>query len=224
MTTTETALKKTANGTYKLVVKSVHRKGYWGHSEISIFSADRLFKRRLGGYTRNYPAHGLLTWYPFSHGSKDYALYSRDYTSTRLMELPSCRDIGGEEPSSGGFCPVEYYIPQIHDYEKVPHPNKEGSFTYHAVKKPAQLAFVAGCMWGDDSSWKIQCFDISRVESGIITRDERFGYVPMPKDITLAQSVFVQRDEDTGAVLATFAVLQTYDLDTGKIAVVDPFR
>lgn len=223
-TTTEEAIKKTTNSSYKLVAKSVHPKGYWGHSEISIFAANGFFKRRLGGYTRNYPYHGLLTWYPFSRGSRDYALYSRDYTSTRLMELPSCKDIGGEEPSSGGFCPVEYYIPEIHGYERVPDPNKEGSFTGRAVKEPAQVAFVAGCIWADDSSWKVQCFDISQVESGIITRDERFGYVPMPKEVTLAQSVFVQRDEESGAVLASFAVQQTYNLNTGKAMDVDPFR
>jgi hypothetical protein len=224
VTTTETAIKKTTNGSYKVVAKSVHPKGHWGHSEISIYGADGFLPRELGGYTRNYPAHGLGTCYPFSRGSKDYALYSRDYTSTRLMELPSCKDIGGEEPSSGGFCPVEYYIPEIHDFQKVPDPNKEGSFFYHAVKEPAQIAFVAGCIWGDDSSWKIQCFDISQVESGIITRDERFGYVPMPRGITLAQSVYVQRDEESGAVLASLAVMQTYNLDTGEIAAVDPFR
>jgi hypothetical protein len=225
VTTTETAIKKTANGSYKVVIKSVHPKGYWGHSEISIFAVDNGgSEHELGGYTRNYPAHGLGTWYPFSRGSKDYALYSRDYTSTRLMELPSCKDISGEEPGSGGFCPVEYYIPEIDDFKKAPDPNKEGSFVYHAVKEPAQIALVAGCIWGDDSSWKIQCFDISQVESGILTRDERFGYVPMPRGITLAQSVYVQRDEESGAVLATFAVMQTYNLDTGEIAAVDPFR
>lgn len=222
--TTEEAIKKTANSSYKVVVESVHPKGKWGHSEISIFAADDLFERKLGGYTRNYPAHGMGTWYPFSRGNKDYALYSRDYTCTRIMELPSCKDIGGEEPSAGGFCPVDYYLPEIRYFEKQPDPGKEGPFFYHIKKEPAQVAFVAGCIWGDDSSWKIQCFDISQIESGIITRDERFGYIALPSGVTLAQTVSLERDEESGKVIATVAVMQTYDLATGATAIVDPFR
>jgi hypothetical protein len=207
-----------------VVVKSIHPRGHWGTSEVSIFPAEGLLKRKLGGYTRNYPAHGIDTWYPFSRKNKDYALYSPHYTCTRVMELPSCKDIGGEEPSGGGFCPVEYYLPEIRYFEKQPDLNKEGSIFYQEKIEPSQVALVAGCIWGDDSSWKIQCFDISQIESGIITRDERFGYVPMPKGITLAQTASLERDEDTGAVIVTLAVMQTYDLATGKTAVVDPFR
>jgi hypothetical protein len=92
------------------------------------------------------------------------------------------------------------------------------------MKEPSQVAFIAGCIWGDDSSWKIQCFDISQIESGIITRDQRFGYIAMPKGVTLAQTTSLERDEESGAVIATFAVMQTYNLSTGEIAVVDPFR
>lgn len=38
----------------------------------------------------------------------------------------------------------------------------------------------------------------------------------LPKDITLAESISLQRDEDSGAVIVTLAVLQTYDLATGE--------
>lgn len=224
MLTTEQAIKKTANSSYKVVVKSIRSPHHWGTSEIAIFAGNGLFKRKLGGYTRNYPAHGMSTWYPFSRGGRDYALYSRDYTCTRVMELPSCRDIGGEEPSAGGFCPVDYYRPEITYFEKEPDPRKEGSFCYRIMKEPSQVAFIAGCIWGDDSSWKIQCFDISQIESGIITRDQRFGYIAMPKGVTLAQTTSLERDEESGAVIATFAVMQTYNLSTGEIAVVDPLR
>jgi hypothetical protein len=222
--TTEQAIKKTANSSYKVVVKSIRSPHHWGTSEIAIFAGNGLFKRKLGGYTRNYPAHGMSTWYPFSRGGRDYALYSRDYTCTRVMELPSCRDIGGEEPSAGGFCPVDYYRPEITYFEEEPDPRKEGSFCYRIMKEPSQVAFIAGCIWGDDSSWKIQCFDISQIESGIITRDQRFGYIAMPKGVTLAQTTSLERDEESGAVIATFAVMQTYNLSTGEIAVVDPLR
>ena len=139
------------------------------------------------------------------------------------MELPGCKDIGGEEPSGGGFCPVEYLVPEIVSFQEEPEPEKPGSFYYREVREPSNVAFVAGCIWGDDSSWKIQCFDLSRVAEGIIERDERFGYVAMPKGITLADSVSVRRYPETGAVIVTLAVLQTYDLATGEYQWVDPF-
>jgi hypothetical protein len=220
----EEAVKKTLNHSYRIVAKSIHARGTWGSTEISIYTADGFFKRRLGGYTRNYPAHGMGTWYPFSRGTKDYALYSPDYTCTRVMELPGCKDIGGEAPSPGGFCPVEFYLPEIRYFEKRPDPKKQGSFFYHAMTQPSNIVFVAGCFWGDDSSWKVQCLDISQVESGVITRDERFGYVPMPEEVTLAQSASLELDEESGAVIATLAVMQKYDLNTGEITSVDPYR
>ena len=40
-----------------------------------------------------------------------------------------------------------------------------------------EFGFVWGCVWGDDSSWKVQHLDLSRVGEGELTRDERFGYV-----------------------------------------------
>ena len=52
------------------------------------------------------------TFYPFQLGGRWLALYSRHYTATRLMALPSCADLGGEEPADAGFCPVDFYVPE----------------------------------------------------------------------------------------------------------------
>ncbi len=221
----EEAIKKTLNRSYRVVVDPIEpRGGSWGCSEVSIYATDGVFKRRLAGYTRNYPAHGLGTWYPFSRGDKDYALFSADYTCTRVMDLATFKDIGGEPPNPSGFCPVEYYIPEIEYFEKEPDPKKPESFVYRVARAPSDVAFVAGCFWGDDSSWKIQCFDLSQVESGIITRDERFGYVAMANGVSLEKSCSCERDEETGAVIATLAIMQRFDLATGKCVTVDPFR
>ncbi|HEY6307286.1 MAG TPA: hypothetical protein VI488_12600 [Candidatus Angelobacter sp.] len=223
-TKTEQAIKTTLNRSYKVIVKSIHPRGRWGRSEISIYATGGVFKRKLGGYTRNYPAHGLSTWYPFSRGEKDYALYSPEYTYTRVMELSSFKDIGGEDPDPDGFCPVEYLVPEIRHFEKEPDPEGKAPYVYSLKKTPSDVAFVAGCFWGDDSSWKIQCFDISRIESGIIKRDERFGHVAIPKGVTLKDSVSLERDEDTGAAVVTLPVMQTFDLKSGEHVTVDPFR
>ena len=41
--------------------------------------------------------------------------------------------------------------------------------------------------------------------------------------VTLADTVSVRRYPETGAVIVTLAVLQTYDLATGEYEWVDPF-
>lgn len=222
--TTE-ALKQTSNHKYRVIAKTVpSRPGSWNVTELSIYLDEAGFNKKLGGYVRNYNSFGVETWLPFSRGNKDYALYSRDYTSTRLMELPSCTDIGGEDPHSGGFCPVEYYIPDIQYFEKVPDPQKRSEFVYELRKSPSDVAFVAGCIWGDDSSWKIQCIDLLGVESGVIRRDARFGYAALPKGVSLRNAVTLQRAQDTGRVIATLAVMQHFDFETGEIVTVDPFE
>jgi hypothetical protein len=192
-----------------------------GYSEVSIYATGGVFKRKLGSYTRNYPAHGLGTWYPFSRGGKDYALYSRDYTSTRVMELPWCKDIGGEEPAVlierdyyvpeavwGVYCPVEYFVPKvvIRDKDLFPKwPNLPRT-------TPSDLAFVAGFSWGEPSEWEIQCLDLSQVESGIITRDQRFSYIAMPEGASLRDSVSLKYYEKTDTLTVTLPVMQTFDL------------
>jgi hypothetical protein len=216
-------IKKTVNHSYRLAVDAIpSHKGAWSTTKISIYSADELSERKLGEYMRNYPGFGIETWFPFSRGPKDYALYSPDYTCTRIMELPSCRDIGGEDPHAHGFCPVELYVPEIKGYKKLS--DESGSYHFKEYKEPSNMAFVAGCFWGDDSSWKIQCFDISQVESGILHRDERFGYLALPEGLTLAQSISIRRDEEMGLLYAEMAVMQNYDLNTGKPVDIDPYR
>ncbi len=125
----------------------------------------------VGSYERNY---GLMnTFHPFvGQGGKLYALYSRHYTATRVMSLPDCRDLGGEEPASGGFCPVEFFVP--YDPER----GLDGS-----------VGFVAGCVWGDDSSWKVQFLDLSRVAEGVIARDDRFGYLELEDGVSLEDAI-----------------------------------
>jgi len=74
--------------------------------KVGVFCDDT----QIGEYVRNY-YYSPGTFFPFSKDGKWYALYSRDYTATRVMSLPDCKDLGGEEPSSAGFCPAEYYVP-----------------------------------------------------------------------------------------------------------------
>ena len=149
--------------------------GVMSSSIVSVFERTPAEVRKIGEYPRNHV--GIYdTFHPFRLNGNWYALYSRDYTATRVMELPTCRDIAGEEPESDGFCPVDFYVPYT---------DERVIASGHA----GQFGFVAGCTWGDDSSWKIQYLDLSGIESGIFSRQERFGYLSMPAGRRLAECI-----------------------------------
>jgi hypothetical protein len=142
------------------------------------------------------------TFCAFSKAGTDYALYSPHYTGTRLMELPSCRDLGGEDPSPDGFCPVEYFVPIDPDSGDA-----------------LDVGFVAGCVWGDDTSWKIQALDLSGAPDGKVARDARFGYVELPDKVGLPDAISVNpchpAAECAGFYVELKAVLR-FELGTGK--------
>lgn len=208
--------------TAETIGKIENRPGTWNSIRVGVFRSQDENKEQVGEYTRNYP-NLLRTFYHFRRNDKDYALYSPHYTASRLLELPSCQDIGGEEPNPSGFCPVEYYVPSyiereyvsldgsLHRY-RVNEPSPEDLISRTTkytlldektgervvVEKPANpvspllyypFGFVAGCIWGDDNSWKIQYLDLEEIESGILKRDDRFGYIALPNGVTLKQAI-----------------------------------
>lgn len=153
-------------------------KGYWNYLLIEIFTSED--NKKIGEYTRNYSSM-FNTFVPFTKDGKDYALYSPDYTSTRIMSLPDCRDLGGEERNTYGFCPVDYYIP----FEKIDELEMQDEI-------PKNFGFVAGCIWGDDSSWKIRYIDLSDIKNGNIKIDDRFGYIQLPYNLELKNAIDIE--------------------------------
>jgi len=196
---------------------------------VGVFRKEGDREEQIGEYRRDY--HTLFrTFYPFSRNGRDFALYSPHYTCTRVMELPSCKDIGGEEKDAWGFCPVDYFVPSYMEYE---FRTKDGRwirvrehdsdcFTIdnqpdHRLVTPVtyyDFGFVAGCVWGDDSSWKIQYLDLSRADSGSIRRDARFGYIRLPTHLHLDRAIRMDGFQDAGAIC--IATEQEFDLKTGK--------
>lgn len=173
--------------------------GCWDKLRIGVFRGDE----QIGEYGRNYSCF-YDTFYPFTIAGKDYALYSPHYTATRVMELPSCRDIGGEDPNTFGFCPTGYYVPEVRLevslYEKrigepkppeyfvnVEYDNEDGydqpdteGRILHADRSHLPFGFVQGCVWGDDSGWKVEHLDMSKIAEGKIQRTELIGYREIP--------------------------------------------
>lgn len=205
------------------VLGKVHyQPGSWHGLRVGVFRREDGADVQVGEYERNYPSL-LRTFAPFRVADRELALYSPDYTCTRLLELPSCRDIGGEEPDGGGFCPVDFFVPYFIDLEyrvddqpprrfrrqmpaaedlgartitrtlpataqrqeRLEHQRYTplGKLTYHP------FGFMAGCIWGDDSSWKLQYLDLSKAADGILRREERFGYVELPDGLPLEKAV-----------------------------------
>lgn len=185
----------------------------FGRYKVNIF----MNGDQIGSYIRNY-SNVLNTFYPFMCKGKWYALYSEDYTCTSLMSLPECKKIGGEDPDSFGFCPVELWVPAFLKVTRnIVIKNREdicndtyyfdnSSFVRKELKEGRSLntrrmtttlgewdytpfGFVAGCIWGDDSSWKIQYLDLSRADEGIIIRDDRLDYCELPDKMDLQDAI-----------------------------------
>jgi hypothetical protein len=157
----------------------------------------------IGKYPRNYPSAASSTFCPFRQGDREYALYSTDYTATRVMELPACKDVAGEEPDSVGFCPVEYYVPGMSDDDW----NDGGELN-------GRLGFVAGCVWGDDTSWKIQVLDLSHIAEGKFYRDDRIGYVELPNmPLKDAIRLIFANEEGNGFVRMQVATQKCFDIN-----------
>lgn len=236
----------------------------WKYCKVGVFLVDGDLEEQVGEYQRNY---GTLfdSFFHFQMNGKDLALYSSDYTATRIMELPSCKDLGGEEPADMGFCPVDYFVPTYIDEEVVNETNNEAfpprTVSVRRVNNPSKerlfpssrkrsyvngvtgeecedtiatrpitpliyypFGFVSGCIWADESSWKVQYLDLSRAEEGILVREERFGYIELPEGVRLKDAIDMSvYGYDLGESIVTnirINSVQTFDLENGKV--IDP--
>ena len=243
----------------KVIETIQHGPNKWETLKVGVFRSEGESEEQVGEYNRNYSTL-FNTFFHCTYGGKDYALYSPDYTVTRIMELPSCRDIGGEEPHSAGFCPVDFFVPRFIDREYTnaegekhryrvnePGPEHLGSRTQKfygldgktgkqiSVEKPDNpigplvyypFGFVAGCIWGEDSSMKIRFLDLSEIENGVIKSDARFGYIEMPEGMPLNQAIQMgdYRYDFTDKIsYITIALQKRFDLASGKMINEDPF-
>lgn len=221
---------ETRHKRFTIAVAAVeNRPGTWNSTLVTVWDADT--PGPVATYQRNY-FNTYGTFEPFQQAGHHYALISRRYTKTAVLDLQSGEVIAeeddqpfvpGYEPGTEkgkehgmryeGFCPVGFYVPDwwdIHDGSIQP-----GTSHWDAddEQPSGQYGFVWGCQWGDDSSWKIQYLDLSRITEGIITRDERFGYVELA-DMPGDPGEFIRIHGVESGV--TFSVLQRHNLITGK--------
>ncbi|MBK9923975.1 MAG: hypothetical protein IPP66_01660 [Anaerolineales bacterium] len=225
----------------KVIEKIDNGPGVMNSIKVGVFRVEGEREEQVCEYIRNYSTL-FNTFYHCKKANKDLALYSPHYTATRVMELPSGKDIGGEEPSSWGFCPVDYYVPSYIEQEfewtsqdgakhitrqRLNEPSEddllpsEGEYSRATPISPLlyyPFGFIAGCIWGDDSSYKIQYLDLSEVEKGIIRREERFGYIAIPEGLTLRQAIdLCDYMDDPNEDRIIIAIQKQFNLRTGKV-------
>lgn len=198
--------------------------GYWNYVLVEIFENDI----KIGEYVREYPGSCETTFFPFKKDGKWYALYSSDYTLTRVMSLPDCKDVCGEvdlENDGCGFCPVDFYVPSYIIMRDLK--NDKGEITPYIVDEPDEInnmdellyfpfGFVSGCHWGDDSSMKIQFLDLSNIPNEL-KRDERFGYAEQAIG-DLRHCVRIYADyESLSTPRIILSLMQRYEIDGKKL-------
>jgi hypothetical protein len=175
--------------------------------EVTVFKKEGDSKRGVARYDRNY--HRFYnTFFPFISGGRPLALCSPDYTATSILDLETGKIIGGETPDNRGFCPVDLFVPfyrrgkrkiilnQREETKDIVLHNSDClvESSPDTVLEPVQyhpFGFVAGCVWGDDRSWKIQYLDLSRAHEGILKRDRRLGYLALPGD-SILEAIFME--------------------------------
>lgn len=172
-------------------------------------------KTEIGSYIRNYRTL-YNTWEPFTQDGKEYALCSPHYTGVSVMVLPSCEIIAKEEVKGDGFCPRMLYVPGPQDDSDDDDRDDDNQLTCwdeSSMKHLGSFGFVGGCVWGDDSSDKIQFLDLSKISEGIIKRDQRFGYMELPSGLTLKQCVYMSLEENHVRAEITTKKMFTWNQD-----------
>lgn len=186
-------------------------KGTWNTLRVEVMDETM---RVIVTYDRNHPSL-YQTFEPFRQGDGLFALISTDYTATSVIDLRTGEIVASEEPSPSGFCPVGFYVPDwwdVNDGSIIP---GSSHWTEDNENPRGDFGFVWGCVWGDDSSWKVQYLDLTQIKNGKILRDERFGYIKLAIDHRLVPKDFIQCSFYKGARKVTFATLNSYDLGTG---------
>lgn len=195
---------------YTTRVTEARTPGAWPKCNVEVLEGESV----IAEYDRNY---GMLqTFEPFRQGDRMFALISPHYTATSVMDLHTGEIVASEEPSGGGFCPAGFYVP---DWWDVHHGRTLPGTLYwdpvdHEWPADGDFGFVWGCVWGDDSSWKVQYLDLSSVRDGVIRREERFGYLRLA-DLEIAPQRFIRCSSWQGDRRVEFYTSRGFDLVSG---------
>lgn len=168
-----------------------------------------------------------------------YPAATEKYVEMTKKYHPESTIAVGDPISGNGFCPAAFYVPDFFDeFKPSDYLTPEGmendiksmaeALSYsgdderrrlggeewreeYLWSSSGQWGVYAGCVWGDDSSYKLRYVDLSKVSEGIVTTDERFGYVELPEG-KLKDAINVEAESRRIIV----SVPVRFDLETGK--------
>lgn len=159
-------------------------------------------------YIRNHPTFGTNTFYPFKVNNEWFALYSANYTTTRVMKIfdNTVVDWCGLD---NNFCPTEFYIPcynkfifntvEVYSVDSTylsPESFVETQESDNFVEsKYCTFGFVSGYTEDDTDNWKLRYIDLSKILEKEINITEKFRYWPLPVNQTLTQCINMSRWE-----------------------------
>ena len=179
-----------ACGGYLITTQKVDGKqGCWSVTKVEVRRGDTL----VFEFTRQYPGFALETTRIFSLGGQDILVYSENYETLNFFNLTKREAIALDDESKKqihGFCPTEILVPKfaIEDDIYICDGGITGEFH--------DFAFVSGCVWGDDSSWKLNILDMRNLLTGEVNYVNNLRelkpewlYSEIPPGISLAQCV-----------------------------------
>lgn len=171
--------------------------------------------------------------------TESYPAATESYVEMVKKHNPDATISVGDPVPGSGFCPAAFYVPDFFDdfrptdYTSSEDREKDIKSTTDALtcadgseadmrfaeewceeylwSSSGQWGVYAGCVWGDDSSYKLRYVDLSRVSEGIVTTDDRFGYVELP-DGNLKDAIALEAESKRIII----SVPIRFDLETGK--------
>lgn len=179
------------------------------------------FNRRCLAYARS--TCRLFVQYD-QHDDTDHwcVAFSDEYTRLSMVDLVTGRrvdepwpmDADGLDCRDMGFCPIDVRMMDMsdllvdrrhghmHHRRSVPEQadrwvkmiQLSEDMCDHALMHTGSWGLEAGYFWGDDATDKIRRIDASRLRQGILSCDQRYGYIELDEHATL-QDVLVTPDQ-----------------------------
>lgn len=213
----------------------------WGKTHARVFDKKKSTITPIYEYDRNYSSM-LKTFEPFRMWDekqqrwRNFALISPRYTSFEVLDLDTAEIIAtkpAQETETWNFCPSEFHVPDIYDIlsakdlkelqKAIDNPNNQGEITFweewfNNFLNRRNFAFMSGCVWGDDWSYKLQAIDLTRISEGVVQNDDRFGYFVVQGELSnIYNKTYFDDEEYTRLELSTPVSFQFENNDSKTV-------
>jgi hypothetical protein len=192
---------------FQLIVNAVDNgKGVWSTQDCEIWriggnEKNEAVAATVGTFHYGYSGGIQNIFKPFKHKGKWYCTYATSYTCLSVAcldkdQLVHVADVPGDL-AADGFCPAEAGVPFRIDCEEGLYADWDldgWDFTNPSANRMnaefCDFGFYCGCVWGDDSSYKLKFIDFRDLEQGkIYTPEEPLDYYELPQNVSLEDAV-----------------------------------